>query len=718
VSRPLVRMSATLAASLLAASVVAAEPTLDVGVGFAGRYRAGSWTPLVVSGARAGDELRVAAQDPDGRFVQSPPATVDGDVARFAVRVGRPAGRLRIDNATSGAATEIDLAPPLPSAGEVLLVLGDLPAIGRAARLLPRPGRTRPAVVGLGEGRGTAVRALDGRGRDLDGVDTVVACGRAVAACDSAVLSAVDAWVRDGGRLVLVAGTSAERVAAAGGIAATWLPGPVTECVPLRRLTAIESYARAAGLGERPGAAALRVPLLANRKAVTGVIEVFEGGTATDLPLVVRRARGLGTITWVGLDLDGEPFRGWPGTDTLLVRVLGGRPTDAEPAATAAAGTGPPDLAGQLRLALEAPGPDGGLAPVPFALIAGLGLLYVACIFPLDWWLVSRSGRPWVAWLTLPALTAGFTAAAWAVAGSWRQPAAADARTAEIVDVDAGGHTIRGRAWLAVWRRDNTAVDISLAAGDPGQGGETAVSWFADSGPGFGAIDAAVAHPTLAAADYGYGASLGVLRKVPVAAVSSRLFEAAWSGTTGGIVTADLVRDAQGTLRGGLAHHLPFALRDCRLAHGGWVYDVGDLAPDERHDLASGRGPRSLAGALARRESVKEREAAARWNRSGTDLGRILEVAGFHAAAGGPAYTGLESGRLAQLDLSPLLPLDRAVLVGTAADPSPGWTTPWRITDSSTSAAEAPPCAARLYRIVIPLAAPSAAAGAAGSAAE
>ena len=242
-----------------------------------------------------------------------------------------------------------------------------------------------------------------------------------------------------------------------------------------------------------------------------------------------------------------------------------------------------------------------------------------------------------------------------------------------------------------------------MSVATAGQGSGAAVSWWADSGTGFGAIDAAVAHPTLAAADYTYGDSLAGLAGVPVAAVSSRLFEAAWSGTTSAPVTSDLVREGQGTLRGSFTHHLPFALVGCRLAHGGWLYDVGDLAPGERHDLARGRGPRSLAGALARRDAVKERQANARWERSGTDLAWILEVAGFHAAAGGSGYTGLESGRLARLDLSPLLPLDRAILVGTASAPAPGWTTPWRIADAGQAVPEPTACAARLYRIVIPL---------------
>jgi hypothetical protein len=195
---------------------------------------------------------------------------------------------------------------------------------------------------------------------------------------------------------------------------------------------------------------------------------------------------------------------------------------------------------------------------------------------------------------------------------------------------------------------------------------------------------------------------------VPVAAAADRLFEASWSATTGTtpVLTATLVRDAQGALEGTLAHHLPFALENCRLAYAGWLYDIGRLAPDEFHDLRQGRGPRSLAGALARREAVREREVAPRWNPAETDVGRILEIAGFHAAAGGIGYTGLPAGRLARLDLSPLLTVDRAVLFGAAGAPKAEWTTGWNVTSGQGDPAAPVPVssAARLYRIVVPLA--------------
>jgi hypothetical protein len=722
---------ARVAVALAAAVSLAAPPAKadggdwEVIVGFDGRYRAGSWTPLLVSPAAAASQSAVAGtavhawvEDPDGVLVRSPPALLETapggrTAALFRVRPGRPAARLVIEHGSPPRRTETRLPEAVPSTHAVLLVLGDLPAAGRAARLLGGGDGPRMDVVKIGgpEQGGFAACAAGSSGRDYDSADLVVVCGRAAVDAPQEVLAGLDDWVRRGGRLLFVAGESAREVQARDGPAAGWLPGPIATVAPLRRLGAIESHARTAGLAARAANTVPQVAVLAVRGSVPGVVEVFEGSSAADLPLVVRRAHGLGTITWLAVDADAEPLRGWSGSDTLLVRLLGGRPRDVEPVRPVAA-AGPPDLAGQLRVALESPAdvPDtaAGRGPVPFAVILGLGLLYVACLYPLDWWLVSRGraaggrDRSALAWLTLPAIALAFTAAAWGVADHWRPAAQRLARAAEIVDVDALDGAVRGAGWAMDWRADNTLATVAVSP--PGQGGEAAVSWCADAGTGFGAVDAVVTHPPLAAADYAYGDSLATLEHVPVAAASDRVFEADWSTRVdpGSVATSSLVEDAQGTLRGSIAHHLPFPLDDCRLAHGGWVYDIGRLEPGVPHDVESGRGPRSLAGALTLRTVDRDREVVGRWDAMGTDLARILLVAGFHAAAGGAPYTGLEAGRLGRLDLSPLLAVDRAVLFGTAAGAAPDWTASWSL-GSADAAAAHPTVAARLYRIVIPL---------------
>jgi len=691
-------------------------------VGFAGGYRAGSWTPVVVAPhdadtAAAGDTIHVWAEDADGQFVRSPPAVLapaagndrpagrDTPTARVCLRIGRPTGRVLIERVRNGGSTAVEqnLPPPLPATQRVLLVLGDVPAARRAARLLGADEAARMQAVEIADAAARGRLATGAVARDFDAADAIVLCGRDVALLPADAIAGIDAWVRDGGRLVYAAGASARDVEQGGGPAATWLPGRIERLVPLRRLAAVEAYARAGGLASRPTPTPLQVPLFTDRSRLEGVVDVFDGAAATDLPLVVRKPHGLGTITWLGIDLDGEPFRGWPGADTLLVRLLGERSLDGADDRAAAASGGPPDLAAQLRVAVESSGAGGRIAAVPFEAIIGLGLLYVACLYPLDWWLVSRGRRPGLAWLTLPLILTTFTAAAAAFARSRQPREPLTCCGAELVDVDAGSGHVRGAAWAVAWRHDNGGIDTAL----PTAARQAAVSWWADAGTGFGAIDSAIPHPSLAAAEYRYGAALAALEGVPVAATADRLFEASWTAASGSapIVTSTLSRDAQGGLTGSLTHHLPFSLDACRLASAGWIYDLGQFAPGTTHDLRQGRGPRSLAGALARREAVKEREIAPRWNPAERDVMRILEIAGFHAAAGGVAYTGLPAGRLARLDLSPLLAVDRAVLFGTASDPPPDWTADWSIREAGTGGATAAAVkmAGRLYRIVIPL---------------
>lgn len=693
-------------------------------VGFAGAYRAGSWTPVVVSPADpatagVGDTIHVWAEDADGQFVRSPPATLearDGErlaAARVRLRVGRPTGRVRVEHTrgSQGTTSEQPLPQPLPATHRVLLVLGDVPAARRAVRLIGADGGRKMHAVEITDAEARTQLAAGAWARDYDGADAAIVCGRDINTLPTETVAGLDAWVRDGGRLVFAAGASAQDVEQGRGPAAAWLPGSVERLVPLRRLAAIEAYARGSGLAVRAAQTPPLVPLFAERKRLAGIVDAFDGAAATDLPLVVRRPHGFGTITWLGIDLDAEPFRSWPGADSLVVRLLGERATDgAENQAVETTGT--PDLASQLRVAIESSGVAGRIAPVPFEAIMGLGLLYVACLYPLDWWLVSRGRRrPWLAWITLPLIIAAFTGGAAALARGWQPREPLACRAAEIIDVDVASGSVRGSAWAATWRNDNGVVDVAVpaATGSTSPRRESAaVSWWADAGTGFGAIDAALPHPSLAARDYAYGDSLGGLVGVPVAAAADRLFEATWSASMGkaAAVTATLARDAQGALEGTLTHHLPFPLEGCKLAYAGWLYDIGRLAPGEAHDLGQGRGPRSLAGALARRESVREREVAPRWNPAETDVARILEIAGFHAAAGGSGYTGLPAGRLARLDLSPLLAVDRAVLFGAVGTAEPEWSAGWIVKDGQGRPASEVPesTAARLCRIVIPLA--------------
>ena len=696
-----------------------ASPGDAVMAGIGGVHRTGAWTPLVVPRATGGAEaIRAWVADADGQFVGSPPVAAAAEpAARLSVRPGRPVLRAAIEPVEPGQGGErvpeelaglADRAAPVAgtavaSTTRLALVHGNLPAAAAALRLVA--GERPPAVPVSLTAAPIPPRLTP---RELDAFDEAIICGRELATLPGDALAAIDGWVRAGGRLVFIAGESAEAVAAGGPPAADWLPGTGPRLEPLRRFGSIEAFARTGGLATRSPSQGVPSPLFAARRSPGGMVEVFEG-SPTEQPLVIRRAHGLGTITWLGLDIDAEWAAAWPGADRLLAALLRGQEAGEQGLTVADFGRPRvPDLAGQLRVALDTfPGPDAARG-VPFEVLAGLGVLYAFALYPLDWWLVRRAGRPWLAWLTLPVLAGGFTAGTWAIAGQWGHRSPPRLRAAEVLDIDVAGGLVRGSAWVAVSSPANAAVDVSLAASAAtATAPDVAVSWFADGGTGFGGVDAAAPHPSLAAHDYAYGTGLDELLGVPIAAASSRLFEAGWTATApAAAASSTLVRDARGLLRGTLVNRLPFALRNCRLVHAGWLYDIGDLEPGEAFDTEAGRGPRSLAAALTRRTAAGDRDRAERWDWASLDVPRILEVAGFHAAAGGVAYTGVEPGRLGRLDLSPLLTVDRAIVVGVAPDGFRGAAWDVRLRGDSPGDGRLAPEAAdsgTLVRIVLPL---------------
>jgi hypothetical protein len=676
-------------------------PAIEVAqVGFGGGYRTGSWTPLVVrlGDANAFPDGRVYAsvEDPDGQWLTSPPAAVriGGDgvaFARFCVRLGRPSGRMLVHaSPTPPPEQPLALPPPAASTETIVLVCGEVAGIDRAVRLLADEAGSRPRVMVAPNHD----LPLAEEPRDLDGADIIVIGGGDALTRDRSTLAAIDGWVRNGGRLVLAAGSSAGRLSAADGPAAGWLPRPVARMVPLRRSAPLEVFAHCTRPMERSLLAGLEVPVFDDAVAIDGAIEAHDGAKPADLPLVVRRSYGLGTITWAGLDLDGPGFRSWTGSDTLLVELLGGQPK-SQAGRAGETNRLSLDLAGQLRRSIDR---FPGVGAVPFSLVALLGGLSIVLLYPLSWWLV-RQTIPGVAWVTLPLLSLTTGGMVWTVGSHWRA-IREQTSSAAVVDIDAVSGAARGTAWAGAWSPENTRLDIAaepatmLGIASP----DVAVSWFADAGRGLGATDAPVAHPSLAAADYAYGPTLATLTGVPVAASSSRLFEAEWTGRlTAPPVTASLVLEAQGTLRGTLVHHLPFVLEDCVLAHAGWLYTIGRLPPGEAFDPAAGRGPRSLASALTRRTQNKDRDVVLRWDTAGTDVREILGIAGFHAAAGGSGYTSLESGRLGRLDVSSQLEVGRTVLVGFGP---PG--TAWSLGGGNASAA-APSSTPTMWRILMRL---------------
>ena len=176
--------------------------------------------------------------------------------------------------------------------------------------------------------------------------------------------------------------------------------------------------------------------------------------------------------------------------------------------------------------------------------------------------------RPWLAWLTLPGIVAAACGVAWGTAEYYKGNQWQSSR-ADLLDIDLTQRLVRGISYAGVWSPLNALLDVSAQPTNlPELSGlaDVGISWYGTAGRGIGATDAPLPHPSLATTDYTYGASLEAIDSVPIAASSSRLFEAEWSATAAAApLAAALSRDAQSTLRGSLTSQLPFPLHECLL---------------------------------------------------------------------------------------------------------------------------------------------------------
>ena len=112
---------------------------------------------------------------------------------------------------------------------------------------------------------------------------------------------------------------------------------------------------------------------------VQGRVEARAG----DIPLVVRKARGLGQVLFVATDLDSGSMLAWSDRPLLLAAILD-LPVNEPPVQTnnAAESYGFDDLAGQLRSSLEQ---FRGVRLAPFFVVASLLVLYILLIGPGDY---------------------------------------------------------------------------------------------------------------------------------------------------------------------------------------------------------------------------------------------------------------------------------------------------------------------------------------------
>jgi hypothetical protein len=699
-------------AGVLLASAAAADggelPTIgDVRVGFAGSFKVGRWAPVAVDVAGADREVRgrlhITSLDGDGvptrlEWTGQPPTNVPAGkkiTLHAIVKTGRLRSRLRVEfvcedgRRTAPAEAELQATP---ASGQLIVTLSDDLGITD----LRRPSQDAPDEA-------TVVAVVD-RADDLpdfwlgyDGVDLVTLTTARDELHDhisDRQLAALETWVRMGGRLVLSSGSRGAELFGPHGRWDRLLPGRFGGVISLRDTTGLETFAEA-GRVDRATDGQRRDLMATVVEDIAGRIEVFEGTRRSGRPIVIRAAHGLGQIVFVAVDLDKPPLSTWEGRPQLVEQLLTRPSVDARNIELADRGSGRAahvgyrDLVGQLRAALDQ---FAGVRILPFSVIAALVVLYIALIGPIDYlWLRRFTRRMEWTWLTFSLIAVVMCLAAWwlAVLSKGNQ---ARANQLALVDVDMTHEVLRGTVWAHLYTPKANTFDLRLQVdpqtdlrvasnssaeqGGAGQGPGDLLSWLGLPGRALGGMDR-TAHTDLPTKTYVLVGHNGVGQRrqmtvsgMPLNAASSKSLVGRWWGRADVGPPEPLGTDGLGMLAGSITNPLPIDLDECVLFYDRWAYSLGRMDTQQRVRLDETRAPRNVETLLQQRRIEDMKDITTPWDRSGSDVPRVLQMVMFHEAAGGRAYTGLLHRYQGEIDLSDHLQLDRAVLVGRAQQPA------------------------------------------------
>lgn len=696
-----------------------------VEIGFQGLYKVGEWTPLQVTVRSTVDRhVRIVVDTPDpddnvtslpGPVVRLPPGTpvhlatcfrtgrMNGELS-FEIRDfdGRTlaARRLRATsaagalNATSGDDGSSDLRLALKLDAPLWVTLGKFDLAGAfadsAASGKQPPGGSPDAAHDTHLARLDSPSQLPVDSRALQSVDLLILpTGRPAKSGDS-ILSQVAAaqstllqnWVRMGGHLLLSVG--AETDAFEKSPLADWVPVKIDGQLPLRQLSGFESFSgRNAPLkvtGTIPAARLVSLPRA----------NVVLSDASNPNPLIASVPYGFGRVTIVAVDIDRPPLSNWPALKLVMQKLARSSAAISKSVARKVnrqlTHVGVSDLATQFQSSNEN---FSGVRRPSYWWIMGLILLYVAVIGPVDYLLVHRLlRRPELTWLTFPILMClGIAGAAWyADRANGRD---LQVNQFDLVDIDLPTGTVRYNTWVSLYspRHQRFSVDVEPVTrtqlGQPDAAATAVhVSWMGVPENSVGGMYRS-GGASFGGREYRFGAESTSVENIPVPHWSTKTLSFLWQGeSTQPAVECRLENFGTGQLRGTLTHHFEAPLEDCLVVASGWAYlpvtAGAALQPGAVWALDGGKNVRQRdlralltgerqtrfdkkTGAFSTSEVTTTTEAYDPLDR---DFDQQVRMISFHDAAGGSDYTGLSHAALRGLEMTDLMQLGRAILIG------------------------------------------------------
>ena len=664
---------------------------VEVTLGFNGRFKQGTWIPVhfeITNDSAVDFQGQLVLESPDGegivvRFVDRqlqitvPPATT---VSRTAyVKIGRLPWSVEVsvvDDTRQQAVFKETFGHlddgQLSTTDFLILQIGNrlpLSASRLQAELTGRPDLVEVAI----QSQTSDYHKLPDRWYGYAAVDLLIITTSAedlLEQLSAQQQQAIRQWIYQGGRMLLFAGQRGPELSQDNEALGSLIPGKIDRIITNWNTSGIEKFGNADErliLSRQPGSS------LSLITPADGVVVLRDTQNAqAEHALIVHSARGLGSVTFVAFDPDQEPFASWGATPAILNRLVinshfAERGNEQVGKGSKSSNAGFDDISGQLRSSLDR---FDGVTPTRFMWVAGLLGMFILVIGPVDYYILRRFKRLQWTWVTFPVAILIFSLIAVSMVSALRTSPAA-MNQIEIIDIDSLTQTVRGSNYATVYSPTTAAYSFEMSEFSNSFHSENhhvLACWQGFPGAGLGGLGRTSFQVLI---DHQYEVDLtdGQIRSIPVQHSGTRSLAARWSADSSLVVNSALVTEpASGALRGTLQNPFDFDLHEALILFDGRVYPLGQVFTSKSevnvYDLSA--DSQGIDNYFTRYQSGSRRQSYRVWQATDESRDRVVKQMMFNQEIGGVRYTGLLHRYQSHLDLSHMLRLRRAVLVGKA----------------------------------------------------
>ncbi|MDR2171859.1 MAG: hypothetical protein LBP59_17075 [Planctomycetaceae bacterium] len=609
------------------------------------------------------------------------------------------------------------LRQPVPNERQIILIIGneDIGLQAAIAELALREER-RPLIVKI-----NSIASLPDRWFGYEAVDLIALTTTEPEIFNnlyatSPHITAIDKWIKLGGRILFCAGRNAEPLIKNinnpnspnnnhEAPLTPFLPGKFEKMTDIRKGDLLETFV----LSKRKIQIEsindyLIMPLLTGAK---GVVRLSDG----EMPVISQHLHGFGTITYFGGDLSGKPLASWRDRTALVKKILQWNSNKQNIPQQDMSLIRPAynDISGQIRSAADR---FDEIKIMPFSLILIILVAYWLIIGLGDWFIVRKLlKRPILTWLTFPLWILIFCIASYLLVLNGHSNRAI-LREIVVVDLNPEQNMLRYSVWGNLYSpldthytlnltdnltenltknltgnltgnnnnlsNNNATKNISVTKNINDNNSNSAnlnnatdddtefFSWLGLPGDGLGGMNPKTFNPTV----WQTGSiheQPEKIQNVPVQIRSTKSFygEKFSANKNLTIIKSELFAD-EGLPVGELIFDGAPLLNDVVLVYGRWLMPVGST-PNNGKITIDKKSQRRDIGDILLSKIAMDNEALrfiATYNTQSTDVSYIVKVLSVHEQLGGYETIGLFNTFQRSLDMSNILTTNHAVLIG------------------------------------------------------